>query len=138
MADGLFKNYPSVKLVLKVLNSITSCKNSRHWDFVVEDPGLPGHACGLPILPTVEYLLDVYQQLQEVECSDPKECHTWGCDPYLSVFTSKWFCFPNIRTPNLRNWHSDQAFVSQFIQVVIITQSNQLFVHVLGNKPSSN
>eukprot|EP00090_Calanus_glacialis_P043131 TRINITY_DN7631_c0_g1_i7.p1 TRINITY_DN7631_c0_g1~~TRINITY_DN7631_c0_g1_i7.p1 ORF type:complete len:921 (-),score=153.36 TRINITY_DN7631_c0_g1_i7:68-2830(-) len=115
IATGLFKNYPTVRTVLEALNSITNCKNSPQWDFVPGGANLPGHACGLPTLPTIEFLLDVYQQLQDVECSDPRECSTWGCDPYLSVFTSKWFCYPNIRKPNLLNWQSDQAFVNQFL-----------------------
>jgi len=101
--------------VLEALNSITNCKNSPQWDFVTTESDLPGRACGLPTLPTIAYLLDVYQQLLDVECSDPKECSTRGCDPYLSVFTSKWFCFPNIRKPNLKNWQSDQAFVNTFL-----------------------
>ena len=127
MADGLFKNYPSVKLVLMVQNSITSCRNTRKWDFVISDPALPGHACGLPTLPTVEYLLDVYQQLLDVESSDPTECNRWGCDPYLSVFTTKWFCFPNIRTPDLHDWRTDEAFVNQFIQV-----SNEKSINIIN------
>ena len=117
IATGLFKNYPTVRTVLEALNSITNCKNSPQWDFVPGGANLPGHACGLPTLPTIEYLLDVYQQLQDVECSDPRECSTWGCDPYLSVFSSKCFCYPNIRKPNLLNWQSDQAFVRQFLYV---------------------
>ena len=116
MAEGLFKNYPTVKLVVKtLLNSVKDCKNSPEWEYV-QGAGVPGHACGLPTLPTVEYLLDVYQQLQDVECSDPKQCRARHCDPYLSVFTTKWFCYPDIRTPNLNHWHTDQAFVSQFVK----------------------
>ena len=86
---------------------------------MVDNPSLPGHACGVPVpaLPTVDYLLDVSRRVIAGECSDPEECNTPDCDPYLSVLTSKWFCSSNIRTPNLHNWGSDEAFVTHFIQV---------------------
>ena len=116
IAEKLFENYPSVQNVINFLRSPSSCKNSPKWEFVV-DTALPGHACGVPTLPTVEYLLDVSRQVVAVECSDPEECDTEDCDPYLSVLTSKWFCFSNIRAPNLHDWDSDKAFVSHFIQV---------------------
>ena len=117
LATGLFKNYPSVKRVLEALNQITNCKNSPKWDFVHGGSKLPGHACGLPTLPTIDYILDVYQQLMDVECSDPRDCSSWGCDPYLSVFRSKWFCYPNIRKPNLYKWQSDDSFARHFLYV---------------------
>ena len=119
IASGLFRNYPSVKSVLEILTSLTNCKNSFKWEWVATGVNLPGHTCGLPTLPTVEFLLDVYQQLQDVECSDPNECYTSGCDPYLSVFTTKWFCHPHIRTPNLHKWYTHQAFANQFIQAMM-------------------
>ena len=97
--------------------SFTSFKNSPQWDFVLESHHLPGHACGLPALPTVNYLLDVFRQLMDVECSTPRKCRTFGCDPYTSVFKSKWFCYPKLRRPDLKNWQSDQAFVRQFLYV---------------------
>ena len=78
IATWLFKNYPTVRTVLEALNSITNCKNSSQWDFVPGGANLPGHACGLPTLTTIEYLLDVYQQLQDVECSDPKRVQHLG------------------------------------------------------------
>ena len=127
-----------MKQVINILNSITSCKNSPQWDFVTGDPYLPGYACGLPTFPTLEFLLDVYQQQLDIECSDPGECYTWGCDPYLSVFTSKWFCYPNIRKPYLENWSSDEAFVSQFLNVSPVVLNNTSYWLILGNKPYGN
>ena len=117
LIKGLFKNRPIIKLVLQVLNSVTNCTNSPNWNFVTDNLALPGHACGLPTQPTILYLLDVFRQLQQVDCSNPKDCKTAGCDPYTSVFKSKWLCFPNIRKPNLKNWKSDKAFVDTLMHV---------------------
>ena len=70
----------------------------------------PGHACGLPTIPSPDLLLTVMQRLQvvscewkmhlttldqfnlrfqDVTCSDPKPCFQPGCDPYLSFFRQK-------------------------------------------------
>ena len=117
IATGLFKSIPIVRSAVKALNFPKSCKNSPQWDFVSGGSLLPGHACGLPALPTVNYLLDVFRQLMDVECSTPRKCRTFGCDPYTSVFKSKWFCYPKLRRPDLKNWQSDQAFVRQFLYV---------------------
>ena len=116
---ALFKKNQMIRDMEKALNP-GNCKNSPNkWDFV-KKPGIPGHACGVPTLPDPNvraYIVDFYQQTLSVGCSDPKECSTRGCDPYLSVFTHKRFCYPNIRKPNLENWQSDQAFVNTFIYV---------------------
>ena len=97
-----------------------NCKNYQHWWDFVKRPGLTGLACGVPTLLTPRngpYIVDFFQQFLGVSCSDPAECSTWGCDPYLSVFTSEQFCYPNMRKPNLENWQSDQAFVNTFLYV---------------------
>ena len=72
----------------------------------------PGHACGLPTIPSPDLLLTVMQRLQvvsskwwmhltildqcdfmfqDVTCSDPKPCFQPGCDPYLSFFRQNIF-----------------------------------------------
>ena len=117
IATGLLKSIPIVRSAVKALNFPKSCKNSPQWDFVSGGSLLPGHACGLPTVPTLAYLLDVFWQLMDVECSLPRDCHSLGCDPYHSVFTYKRFCRPELRTPNLTKWQSDVAFVGQFLYV---------------------
>ena len=117
MATGMFKNYPTMKGALQSLHYMTNCNNYPQWEFVIEDPALPAKACALPTWPSIDYLLDVYKQLIYVKCSNPKDCSNPGCDPYMSVFRSRWLCYPKIRKPNLKNWHSDQAFASTFINV---------------------
>ena len=109
-----------------------NCKKSQKWEFIVDGPGQPGHACGVPDLMSPHfprYFLDVVRQLWEVGCSNPTMCHSSTCDPYKSVFKTKFWCFPRIRKPNINNWKSDEAFVEQYLHVNNMQIDS--FVHVL-------
>ena len=118
--------------MLKNLN----CKKLQKWEFIVDAPGQAGHACGIPDLlsPHVPaYLLDVARHLKEVGCSKPTMCHTAACDPYKSVFKTRFLCFPKIRKPNIENWKTDKAFVEQFLHVNDMQIDNLVHALFLGS-----
>ena len=135
----MFKQSPAISTSFKILRNLKNCKNSQQWEFIVNDPELPGHACGLPSIGSLPgYLWNVGRHLKKVRCSDPKPCFTADCDPYMSVFTQKSGCHADIRKPNLDNWKTDKVFVSHFIYVGNTSLDNVVNRVFSGNKPYDN
>ena len=115
---GLFGDNRIIMEVLHFVKTVKNCNNSDTWEWVLPQyDRIPGHACGLTRLPTVEYLDDIYHHQQKIYCSNPKNCSDASCDPYKSVFNVKPDCESNLVQPVLSNWQDDAVFAKHFIQV---------------------
>ena len=61
MFEGLFSDNRVIMEVLNYVKTRRTCNRGEKWEWVTSEYDfIPGHACGVPRLPTIQFLYDIF------------------------------------------------------------------------------